>query len=681
MTTLTGSGYRLSGKGTLSCATPTTVGTTALANDLSGITFEQAAPLAAQNDFIDLTDEFVFQTFRLPSNYPRGTGSAVRIPELTGLQVNVGVPVGFTKTAALDWRIDYFSQGWIGLVAGTKVGVSADGTQVWFNINFTPTDITNIWSHTFRFGIRGRSSDITEQQDIPLNFDGKSFSLNDTIYSIVPHISSSPLIPGRAYPFTTVEGVPSIVTLESGILYYSTQMGVDRVWYNAPNPLAVNGFKAYEKDGVNPIQDTGADVSLRFRILSAAPDTDLDSFGNDYRTRVTSNPPTNVENSSINLRDAFWLSKPNPSKFAVEALYFDLTDHREAVVLDHMLVDPVTPGVRMNIYYSNDPLPGTDTATWDNLLWAPIGQTFLLRRRETLAFPDPVIARYVKLEFTHLQPRHYAPGVLQLPLTYTKHPKWVLDHSLAIYQQRRANEHEFSRRVNVTYDALDLAYSYFLDDLRLDSPNAPTTIRGSKEVSLVKGFLADEASRGNNQIDADTLLRIKNSFKPFVTNPFAQGRFGEILAEYAMPRTDLFTNYSTEAPVTPIATTDTVSSLDRESLVIERNFPTMSFYLPCRHRYKQTLGRFDQDRAYFAGLKEVAFSREHYASVFDHPQYNESAGDNINMDRNDFVTVDQTWKTFSSEDPNPELGLLTIPHPGHLLPGVDVIPGGDLLPS
>ncbi len=693
MADYTATNIALSGEST--CSVPISAATIAntVAVELSGITVNQNGAAAGS---VAVDEGYIFQTFYLPKNYPRGIDETPIVPNLSGIQLHTGVDVGYSTTAALDWKIEYRDKqdGWIGIGQGSAVGTSTDGDDVWFNIHFTPIDVTDFWWSEFRFGITGRTTNPSAFQTI-VPYDGKTVEIENTAIDVVPDISPAPLAEGKRYLFLNPSGKPSLLQVTGGIVYYSQQQGVNKIWYTSPNPLdkittidypSIDSdtkvrkeltkllddnphrvrkrrededdkgsfqtievtAKAFQNDGVTPILGSmSEEVSLRFRILSTAPDGDRDCIENTYRNTVVQKDPESVRASVGDLQDAFWLSAPNPSQFACESLYFDVRDNSVAQVIDHVTIDTVTPGIYMNVYFSNDPSPGVDTDTWDGLLWERVNKTFLLRRKESFALPEPVTAKYIKLEFTHLQPAWYAPGTFQLPVQYRKHPKWVTDYYFAYYEYVRARDLEHASTVDVTFDALDLAYNYYLDDLRQEKPSLPSTTVSADGVSLLGDFLREQQAIDTNLVDANTLLRIQTSLRPFAAQPITLGRYGDLLRQIAMPESSNFNNYSTEVPTAASASMGEVSSLNRDALIVEKQFPVTSFYLPCRHFYMTSTASFIEDRAYFAGIKEVAFTREHYASQFDNDLYIETAGDTLNIEINDFQSVDNTWVVTS----------------------------------
>lgn len=695
----------LTGSSIMSAPVETEVRTDLLAEELSGIEINQNG--AISGTITMQSDKVIWQTFRFPANYARGvTGGLIVIPKLCGFQINVEVENEKAPTAGLDWWIDYYQPyfGWTGIVKGTEVGSPGDGAGLWFDVNFTPIDITNFWWHKFRLGIRGRSGEgeFTFREALTYEPGSKTITIRGQTMNIVPEISAAPLIDGHRY-FFDFEEQPSMIEMIGGEAYFSEQHGIKNVLYTTPNPfkeavsteyvtinaeagIAANeeferieeaiplatprtekgegtvtvprivgsDIKTYEADGVTPFLEqagpnAGAELSLRFRILSTAPDSDRDCSGSLYRTVALVSDPESVRTSVGDLESAYWLSGPNPSQFACESLYMDISESGEASVVDHLVIDPVTPGVYMNVYFSNDPAPGQTTEEWDGLLWTPVPKQFLLRRKESFALPEPIVAKYIKLEFTHLQPVWYSAGTFQKPTQYRKHPSWVWDYYLCLYEELRAATLEEASLVNVTYDALDLAYNFYLDDIRQDDPSAPTTVRSSEGVSLLSRAITRSNEETVSQVDGATLAKINLSMQRFRQQPAQQGSFGSLLRRIAGATTEI-NNYPTEGQIVQTADTTRVSTLERDNVIVEKQFPITQFYIECRHYYAISEAEFEEDRAYFVGLKEVAFTREHYETRFDSDLYIDVAGDTSNIETNDLETENHTYVTFTENE-------------------------------
>jgi hypothetical protein len=110
-----------------------------------------------------------------------------------------------------------------------------------------------------------------------------------------------------------------------------------------------------------------------------------------------------------------------------------------------------------------------------------------------------------------------------------------------------------------------------------------------------------------------------------------------LLGDYARQTVDFNADYPIEqTPPTPISSSD-VSSLNRDRVVIEQNHPVMFFYLTCRHAYREVEAKFTHDRAYFVGVRELAFLRDNYMTAFDTTTYIESNADTLNVERNEFA--------------------------------------------
>lgn len=404
-------------------------------------------------------------------------------------------------------------------------------------------------------------------------------------------------------------------------------------WYSVPNPLSSRGAsKAFGADGTTPVTDDGREVSLLFRLLTATADRGVDFLGNQYRSVVRHRSAS--LSSPTSSPDASWMSGPQPSKFAVVAQYFEVQQGSEPVVIDRILLDPTTPGMWFHAYYSNDGTPGQTTQDWEERIWTPVERSYHALRRDTFVLPEPIHARYVKLEYSHLQARSYAVGGFQKPITYQKHPKWVLDYFLLVAEDiRQASEASFvPRNVVVNYDPYQIAFTYYQDDLISDA--TPPPILTPEDEARVIDYLGSRTDF-SDAVDPQTRSQINFTLKPYLQDPRLANIARTLLGEVAALNSS--TNPLVEAlPEDPQIST-LVSSLNRDAVVFEQTFPVMFFYLACRHRYRLVTAPLGQDRAYFAGVREVAFTRERYSVQSDVAVYTETLGDHINAEVNDFL--------------------------------------------
>jgi hypothetical protein len=299
-------------------------------------------------------------------------------------------------------------------------------------------------------------------------------------------------------------------------------------------------------------------------------------------------------------------------------------------VIDTVLVDPLTPGVFFTVYYSTEGDPGISEEDWENKLWTRVPKTFQALKRENHVLPQPILAKYIKIEYSHLQARSYNPGDFARPTKYKKHPKWVLDYFLARVNSQ--NDTLGTGRVGIIYDALDLAYNYYVDDLKQE-PDQPLVNTGSNQA--VSSFLQtrDDLS---DKIDPAALDKISTIMQPYRSGPQSFSREQYLLGAYTLGTQG--TNYPTERP--PSTVPPEAIELRNEAVVFENDYPVMFFFITCRHKYREVVAPFAHNRAYFVGIKEVAFQRDRYTSTYDGDQYIEPAGDMLNVERSDLVMED-----------------------------------------
>jgi hypothetical protein len=569
----------------------------------------------------------IWQEFRLPDDIERGTSdNEILIPPLTGFSFLANVAAGTRPAVVVDWTLERFlsASGWSVIAEGSTVAASAEGSKVWFDVYFDDliTVDPTMLSDVLRFKIVGRTGGGHVNRVVGYSggfVEGSEERFEATLVKDVPYL------------YTAVDGTKLVYvwSSEDSKVYESVQQNLAGVWYaNLPGSTHIDAYRA--DNGSSAIAGT-----LAWRLLTASGDEGRDFLGNSYRHVIFQHSIGSVSTLDGDQADRYWFSKPNPSRFAVERQYFDITDALGApTVVDSVLVDPITPNVYFNVYYSNDGEEVVTPQEWDNKLWTRVPKTFQAKRRDTHPFPEPIRARFMKIEYSHLQPRAYQPGPFQQPIRYQKHPKWVLDYFLARLNDQRVAEDEFvARRVSVNYDALDLAYNYYLDDLRKE-PALPAQFTGTGFNDL-NAFLTSRTDM-SDAIDAATLDRIN-----LALNPYREGLALQIKQDDTLLNRFVATTIGSTGregvPAQTFSFDPSVSSLNRDAVIFEQSHPVMFFYIPSRHRYREVQASFSHDRAYFVGIREVAWLRERYAAATDTAMYVEVGGDNINLARSDFV--------------------------------------------
>ena len=309
---------------------------------------------------------------------------------------------------------------------------------------------------------------------------------------------------------------------------------------------------------------------------------------------------------------------------SIELIEPSLADN--AAVIDSVLVNPLLPGVAFNIYYTND-LTGSEkeepmtVEQWEQKLWVHVPQSYVTSVKTTHILPEPITAKFTKIEFSHLQARPYEPGDYQKPMGYKLFPDWVATPFLAELSLPAFT----ARRVGVVYDALELAYKPLLTDL-LQEPDNPE----HPETPVIAGPAA-------NRVDPETLDRIELTINTYLKPPAARANPLTLLGVKAQFNAANQPGYPVEG--TPEFTGNTsvaVSGLDRQAIVLDESMPVMFFWVTCRHEYKEQRAKFENNRAYFAGLKELSFMRHQYSVVGDTELYIEAGTDDTNTELSDF---------------------------------------------
>jgi hypothetical protein len=267
---------------------------------------------------------------------------------------------------------------------------------------------------------------------------------------------------------------------------------------------------------------------------------------------------------------------------------------------------------------------------------------FVCTQRQQYALPEPIIAKYICVEFTNLQAQTYDPGAFATPVSYKKMPTWVANFFIAQIGQTAF----IVDQVNVQYDALNFAYDYYLDDLD-QSPATPSAAPINASAQLTGYFNSTTSTQG---IDATTLSQINLVMNTFAQTPDVNVDTDSVLGSYVQSvyNSTASPAATVESSTFPQLSYSTVSSLARDQLVYENNLPVMYFFLTCRHSYKILQASFDYNRAYFAGVNQISFIRNDYTTQADTDLYIESGGDDQNSELNDWVVNAGTWYTYAN---------------------------------
>lgn len=316
----------------------------------------------------------------------------------------------------------------------------------------------------------------------------------------------------------------------------------------------------------------------------------------------------------------------------------------ETQVIDGVLVDPVTPNLAFSIYWSTDDSNNSDAMTeqdWEGKLWTRVPQVYIATQRQQYVLPEPINAKYIKIEFSDLPAQTYTPGTFTQPVQYKKFPLWVADFFITQLELPTFT----ANVVTVQDDALTLAYDYYLDDLNQSpaSPQAPP----ENATTLTNYFSQTDASQF---VDSATLAQINLVMQSYQVPAGSIVDPQTLIGQAATTISNNIAASSTQTAEVPSVSTlanTTVSTLNREPVVFEQSMPVMYFFVTCRHAYKQMTATFPTDKAYFAGTNTIQFLRSNYSTESDDSLYVESGGDNLNAMVNDFVLDDNgIWETY-----------------------------------
>ena len=390
-------------------------------------------------------------------------------------------------------------------------------------------------------------------------------------------------------------------------------------------------------------------------------DEGTDILGNAYQTNLEVNFADNVIDEDVPGEPAsYWMSQPNPTRNAVEALYFDLRGgwqlgtqayldewtqadldtrsqkdmemfYEDGVVIDEVFIDPVTSGPSMHIYYSDD-----DTPDCDNKLWTPIPRSYILRKGFA-AFPAPTFVKYIKLEFTNLSPVPYQRlEYPQLPpITFRQFPSWVQDYfsSISSIDDQRNNIVEIDPQTFGFQNVVDGLDSSF------NTVREPTLSEISQ--TELRDFISTLASPQNIDQESDI-----NFYSPLmwqsdlISNLDLTRALGRVANKPNALTSDTGWNAELGLPISVEPDVQSVSDLTKAQN--EKFIPTMWFPRQCRHGYQVIEAQPTSKIAYQVGINTVGFYRRDFTSTFDELYYVERLDDEAHTQLNQFTPDD--WR-------------------------------------
>lgn len=391
-------------------------------------------------------------------------------------------------------------------------------------------------------------------------------------------------------------------------------------------------------------------------------DAGTDVLGNSYRTELVVYDGESVLDADTS---TFWQSQPNPTRSAVEALYFDLRigfhstnmsyldgwqvgeieswgindldngHYVDAIVIDEIYLDPITFGPNMRVYYSLD-----DNPDWDNKLWVPIPRNYKLKRGYA-ALPSPTMVKYVKLEFTDLAAVPYQsvdyPAITTAQ--YRKHPTWVQNLFGSLYSAGLVPTDPVVTN-QITIDPIELAFKSSPDALTqsYEDIREQQDVDTTSEIATFIQQVVSQTSGNADQTAVESKIRMRTPIQ-WQEDLIQQLDPSRALTRVATELRDgvIDTGFNSELNL-PISTVPIVQSTsDQQEAWNEKHSPPMYFPFKCRHGYQILEAPYENKIAYQVALREVGFYRRDYTVVFDEDIYIETLDDDSHTEVNEFT--------------------------------------------
>lgn len=381
------------------------------------------------------------------------------------------------------------------------------------------------------------------------------------------------------------------------------------------------------------------------------PNSGVDVLGNAYVTEAKTYDSAKAFDEDEN---TYWQSQINPSKFAVESLYFDIRQGSNPSFVDELYIDPLTPECIMHVYYSDD---DSNENNWDNKLWTPIPRHYVLKRGN-FKFVETIYAKYIKIEFTKLAVTPY--NTLSLPVkldvTYRTFPSWVESY---IYANPSAqindplNNSSLYNRVSNSATSLGLLPPR-VDKLKDEVPKSIVdfieTNRKSSVLSEYQVWKNPETNKANTPILENQIILYPNA----ASNLYQQNLLNTVKPKlidnryrYSVNSEDSV-NWIPENPIVAKPLVTAATKTDRSPIVEEKNWPDMWFMRKCRHAYKVIQAPRTASVGYYVAIREIKFYKRDKTAKSDAFNYRENLIDDSTIFSNTFYQKDWRW-TVSPE--------------------------------
>jgi hypothetical protein len=381
-------------------------------------------------------------------------------------------------------------------------------------------------------------------------------------------------------------------------------------------------------------------LHLTTKAADFMPISGIDVLGNSYRTELVEYSLDNLFNKR---KVKYWKSQVNPTKFAVEALYFDIRKNGNASLIDEIFLDPITPGCLLHIYYSDD-----DTVTdWDYKLWDVIPRHYTLKKG-LIKLPETLSAKYIKLEFTNLQVTAYDFANTKNYIRYRMYPTWVEElTALGPFNDNNPlDSNEIFSDVNLSFINTGIVKPA-VDKLTDEIPKSNIDYLESKQKSTV----LDEYQIWKNP-DVQNIPNLDkgiNIYPNRLDNLYSNSLLTTITPNARNAKTfsllSLTDTRSWDGEI-PLVNKNLISlstKQNRYPIQEEKTWPEMWFMKKCRHQYKIVESPRTDKIGYYVAIKDIKFYKTDKTLPYDDFNYMVNLSDSNLTESNNFVLSDWKW--------------------------------------
>ena len=373
------------------------------------------------------------------------------------------------------------------------------------------------------------------------------------------------------------------------------------------------------------------------------PSTGIDVLGNSYRTAAKEYSLENLFNRKTRL----WKSQVNPTRFAVEAIYFDISKTGNPSLIDEIYLDPLTPGCLVHIYYTDD----DSTTNWDNKLWTPVNRHYTLSKGY-IKLPNTISAKYIKIEFTNLSVIPYDFSSTKNTIQYRMYPTWV-ENQLSQVGPLNTNDPLTTSETFSNVDPSFINLGIVKPGVDKLTPEVPISIIDYID-SNAKSTVLDEYQVWKNPdlaTNNSPLLNTNINFYPNEqANLYQDNVINTVKSEHRPVAFNHIyssldpSNWSAENSLLKKTLFNLSTKMDRSSIVEEKTWPDMWFTKKCRHGYKVIESPRVDKVGYYVGIKDVKFYKRDQTLAFDDFNYVISLNDDSTSETNNFVLSDWRWQ-------------------------------------